>query len=133
MNSEKWFCNGCHKMFSAPKFYDEKHGLDAPPYERVAVCPKCSSDDFLRFDAMIEKIEVVEKILLALMRLNRYVNSIEDIFGPHIKNDDLSDSIELMTELISEMFRFVDVDMQRKILEMSSENDLHRILMYLKG
>ncbi len=133
MNSEKFFCNRCHKMFSAPEFYNEKHGLDAPPYERIAVCPKCSSDDFLRFDTLIEKIEIAEKLLPVIMQLNRYIDAIRDVFGIHIKNDDLLDGLEILAECIGEMFCFIDIDMQKKVFEMRSEKELNKILMYLKG
>lgn len=133
MNNEKFFCRGCGKTFDIPKFYDERHGLDAPPYERVAVCPGCNGDDFLKHNAVVEKEEVAEKLLPAIMRLNRYAISLKDVFGPGIKNIDFSDGVEMMVELISEMFCFIDVDVQRKIFEMNSEKDAQKILMYLKG
>lgn len=133
MKNEKFFCKGCSRLFDAPKNYDEKHGLDEPPYERVAVCPVCRSDDFLKFDTVIEKIEVAEKLLPAVMHLNRYINVLKDIFGADIKNTDLADGAETVVELLNEAFDFMDVDMQRKIFEMKSENDVNKILMYLKG
>ena len=133
MRNEKFFCKGCNRLFDTPRIYDEKHGLDAPPYERVAVCPVCRSDDFLKFDTVIEKTEVAEKLLPAVMHLNRYFNTLKDVFGADTKNTDLADGVETVVELIYEIFDFIDVDMQRKIFEMESENDVNKILMYLKG
>lgn len=133
MKNEKFFCKGCSRLFDTPKIYDENHGLDAPPYERVAVCPVCRSDDFLKFDTVIEKTEVAEKLLPAIMHLNRYFNTLNDVFGADIKNDNLADGVETVVELIYEMFDFMDVNMQRKIFEMESENDVNKILTYLKG
>lgn len=133
MKNEKFFCKGCNRLFDTPRIYDEKHGLDAPPYERVAVCPVCCSDDFLKFDTVIEKTEVAEKLLPAVMHLNRYINTLKDVFGTHIKNIDLNDGVETVVELLYEMFDFMDVNMQRKVFEMNSENDVNKILRYLKG
>lgn len=133
MKNEKFFCKGCNRLFDTPEIYDEKHGLDAPPYERVAVCPVCSNDDFVGFDVAIEKIEIAEKLLPAVMHLNRYFNMLKNVFGADIKNTDLADGVETVVELIYEMFDFMDVNMQRKIFEMESENDVNKILMYLKG
>lgn len=133
MNSKKFFCKGCHKLFDTPKIYEEKHGLDTPPYERVAVCPSCNSDDFLKFDTLIEKTEIAEKLLLAVMHFNRYGELIKDVFGNGADNADFCMGVELIAELISEMFDFIDSDAQKKILRMSSGNEAKRILMYLKG
>ena len=133
MRSERFFCKRCRRYFDTPKFYDEKHGLDNPPYERLAVCPKCNGDDFLKFSCVVEKIEVAEKLLPAIMHFNRYINALKDIFGTEFKNIDLSDGVEMTAELICEMFDFLDVDVQRKILKVDNDKELNRILICLKG
>ena len=39
-------CNRCGNVFADDEFnfVIETHGLDSPPYERIAVCPYCGSD-----------------------------------------------------------------------------------------
>ena len=133
MKNEKFFCKGCGRLFDTPIIYEEEHGLDSPPYERVAVCPLCRSDNFLKFETVIEKTEVAEKLLPAVIYFNRYISTLKDVFGTHIKNDDLDNGVETVVELISETFDFIDIDVQRQIFEMNSENDVNKILMYLKG
>lgn len=133
MKNEKFFCKKCEKIFDEPKVYEEKHGLDTPPYERVAQCPMCRSDDFLKFDTVIEKIEIAEKLLPAVMSFNRYIDNLNDIFGDGVRNCDLDDGIETVVQLICEAFDFMNVQKQREIFEMKSENDVNKILMYLKG
>ncbi len=133
MKSERFFCKRCRRYFDAPRFYNEKHGIDNPPYERLAVCPLCDGDDFLKFSYVIEKIEVAEKLLPAIMHFNRYLNALKDIFGDKFKNTDLSDGVELTAELVCEMFDFFDVDIQRKILNVDDDKELNRILICLKG
>lgn len=34
-------CHECDRRFEEPDFVIERHGLDTPPYERMAVCPYC--------------------------------------------------------------------------------------------
>ncbi len=133
MKSERFFCRRCKRYFNKPKIYEEKRGLEYPPYEKLAVCPKCEGDDFCEFNSYIEKIEVVERVLPIVMQLNRYSNALMDIFGNRILNSDLSSSLEMAIELVVEMFDFLDVDMQRKILKMDNDLDMKRIFMYLAG
>lgn len=128
MISEKFFCRDCSRYFHNPKYYYERHGFDTPPYERVAVCPECGSDDFIEFDCHIEKTEVAQKLLPALMQLNRYYSA----HGGN-ESDDLIGSIEMLAELINDMFEFLDYDMQNKISNVDDELELERILMYLDG
>lgn len=37
----RYKCDHCGREFEEPDFVEETHGLDAPPYERIAVCPYC--------------------------------------------------------------------------------------------
>ena len=67
------------------------------------------------------------------MKLNNYIGALESIFGGKISNIDLEGSIVSLTEMISEMFDFIDVDMQRKILNLDSEKEMDRIYIYLDG
>ena len=133
MRNENFFCKGCNRLFDTPEIYDEKHGLDSPPYERVAVCPHCKSGDFRLFDTFVEKIDVVEKVLRAIAALNRYRDSLKDIFGPDCDNPDFCEGFGEITELISELFDFIPNEIEKRILKAHSEKEIERILSYLKG
>lgn len=133
MMRKTYRCNVCNKKFENPKFYEEKHGLDSPPYERVAVCPHCKSGDFRLFDTFVEKIDVVEKVLRAIAALNRYRDSLKDIFGPDCDNPDFCEGFGEITELISELFDFIPIEIEKRILNAHSEKEIERILSYLKG
>lgn len=37
----RYECHVCGRKFETPDFVEEKHGLDSPPYEKMAVCPYC--------------------------------------------------------------------------------------------
>ncbi len=133
MNDNMFFCNKCRSYFDEAKIYCEKHGLDNPPYERVAVCPKCESDDFLSSESRIEKIEIAERLLPAVKCFNLHIDSLEDVFGIDIKNCELTDGVEMLIEFICEIFDFLDVDIQKRILNMTTDNDLQRVLKCIKG
>lgn len=36
-----YICLDCHKIFDDPKHYEERHGLDTPPFETWYGCPRC--------------------------------------------------------------------------------------------
>lgn len=44
-------CESCGCEFAEDEFdfVIETHGLDTPPYERIAVCPSCGSDNYEEF------------------------------------------------------------------------------------
>lgn len=133
MRNKKFFCSGCERIFDTPEYYDECHGLDSPPYERVAICPECRSDDFISFDTVTYKDEVVEKVLPAIAALNRLSGNLSDIFGNSMDNNDLNEGLGLLTELVCEMFYFMDVDIEKRLMNMSTDNDVDKLLMCLKG
>lgn len=133
MKSEQFYCKCCSGFFDEPRYYEEKHGLDNPPYESVAVCSKCGGDNFVKFNLMIEKTEVVERILPAIMHLNKYTNALRDVFGVKISNDDFDDGLSIIVETICEMFDFFDNDIQKQIFGMCSERELQTVLLMLKG
>lgn len=126
-------CETCKKIFNSPKFYEERHGLDSPPYERVAVCPNCQSDNFYLFETTVEKIEVAEKLLPVIAALNRYSDSIKDVFGIQADNPDFCEGINTINELLYEMFSFIPVETERKISRLHTANEVERVLFYLKG
>jgi DNA-directed RNA polymerase subunit RPC12/RpoP len=37
----RYECHNCGRRFEEPDIITETHGLDTPPYEKVAVCPYC--------------------------------------------------------------------------------------------
>ncbi len=133
MKSNKFFCSKCGKYFDELKIYEERHGFEHPPYERVSVCPLCNGDDYYTFNSYVEKIDIAEKILPIIMRLNRFHNILKKIFGKNISNNDLSDCMEMLVEVIVEMFDFLEVNMQKRILNMDENNEVEKILRYLKG
>ncbi len=133
MKDKRFFCNKCKRYFSDVKTYFETHGLDNPPYERISVCPKCNSDDFFSFESHVEKIEIVERLLQVVKCLNLHIDSLENIFGIAIKNCELTDGVEMLIEIICEMFGFLDSSMQNEMFKMTTENDLNRVLKYIKG
>lgn len=120
-------------MFDELYFNNEKHGLACPPYERIAVCSKCGGTEFERFNTFVEKSDVLEKVLPALAALNRLDGELKDVFGSGSSNENLAEGLGLINELVSEMFTFIDVSTQRKILKMVSEKDVDSIWIYLKG
>lgn len=133
MKSERFYCKGCKSFFDEPRYCEEKHGFDNPPYERVAVCVRCGDNNFVKHNSVVEKIEVAEKILSAVMYMNKYCNALMDIYGASLKNTELDNSLEIMVEAIIEMFDFLDNDDARQLFKMCSEGELQRILIRLKG
>ena len=81
---------------------------------------------------MIEKNEVVEKILPAVMHLNKHICELKDIFGSGMKNENLFFGVEMIEEMIFEMFDFLDASLQKKILKMETEKELEEILKHLR-
>lgn len=133
MKNERFFCKDCFRYFYQPNIYEEKHGLDSPPYERVAICSKCGGSNFVKVNTLIEKCDVAEKILPVIMMLNKFLISVKDVFGFDLKNDNINSSIEVLSETISEMFDFLDTDMQNKVLFVCDESHINMILKYIKG
>ena len=41
-----YYCKDCKQKFENYKIITERHGLDIPPYEQIACCPKCESSNF---------------------------------------------------------------------------------------
>ena len=39
-----YVCLDCGKVFEEPKYWEEEHGLDSPPYELWKGCPVCGGD-----------------------------------------------------------------------------------------
>jgi hypothetical protein len=40
---DKFVCKDCSHIFETPFQWEEKHGLDTPPYEPMSGCPICLS------------------------------------------------------------------------------------------
>lgn len=133
MRSDNYFCNGCERFFAKEETRYETHGLDTPPYERYGVCPYCGSDNFCEFDAFTLKIDVAEDLLWVIMWLNKLGDGVCKIFGDESNCKYLSLSVSTLAEKIIETFYFIKVDMQKRILRLNDENELQRILLYLKG
>lgn len=126
-------CNVCNKMFSTAKFYEEKHNLDTPPYERIAVCPMCDKTDFYEYEPYIEKSEVAEKLLIVMAALNRYWADVSDVFGEGCRNENFDNGISTLNEFINELIPFLSVESEKMILKMRTENDIEKIMLNLRG
>lgn len=131
--SDMYFCRDCGSVFDTPGSYEETHGFEYGPYESVAICPYCNGDDFTEFETSVEKIEVAEQVVPIILRLNNYVSELENLYGTEIKNSDLLDSIDNAAEFVSDLYDFMDMDLQRKLLMMKSETEAEKILMRLSG
>ena len=128
-----YFCVDCERYFEERKFYYETHGLDTPPYERVRICPNCGSDNYYYFETTVEKTEIIENLLCAIMKINRLSDGICNLFGCDAANEDLAETFGILQEMVEDMFDFMDVSVQKKLLNLKDENTLQEILDYLKG
>lgn len=133
MRNDMFFCRDCGDMFDTPSSYEERHGLDLAPYESVAICPHCGSDNFSEFESSVEIIEIAEHMVPMILGLNKYVNELENLYGTEIKNSNLLDCIDSSTEFLADLFDFMDIDLQRKLLKMKNENEADKMLMRLRG
>lgn len=133
MINNRYICNDCGKIFKTPLFYEETHGLRYPPYERIAVCPKCRGGDFLEYETFVEKTDVAERVLTAICRLNNFSDEIKDVFGRDCENPNFCDAANELYELITDTFDFMAIDVKRKILNLKTDNEVKTILKYLKG
>ncbi len=133
MINTNFVCKDCNKHFRLPEFYDENHGLDNPPYERVSVCPNCKSSNFIEFNDFVEKSDVAERLLDAILLFNDFINEIKNVFGMNFKNENLFDGLGVITDLIYEMFDFLPQNIEQKILNLNTRKELEVILLYLKG
>ena len=115
MKNNCFYCKNCQTVFNTPKYYFEKHGFDAPPYEKIAICPKCEVDNFFEFNTTIEKNEVVEGFLPALMYLNRHINNLQDLLGVEIKNNDFDKN--KISEFRKTQFNATDGEASKRVVD----------------
>lgn len=132
MNSS-FVCKRCKKHFKVPQFYEERHELDSPPYERVEICPYCSSGDFFEFEGMIEKTAVAEQLLPVITMINKYINSIKNVHGNGFKNEELFGGVGSLAEFVSELFYYLPAEIDRKILTVDTKKECDNILMHIRG
>ena len=62
--SRMYKCADCLKSFSEPEYFEERHGLDTPPYERFACCPGCKSTD-LMIDDLCDEESALKSVRIA--------------------------------------------------------------------
>ncbi len=125
-------CDNCKRHFNDAHIVEETHGLDTPPYERVAVCPFCESSEFNEFNPSVEKIEVAEKLLEIILGLNRYTAALKDIYGVQLSNSDLENALGTASEYISELYDYLPASVDNAIIHVSSEDEAQRILRFLE-
>lgn len=133
MINTNFICKDCRHQFNIPDVYTEKHNLDCAPYERVTICPKCKSENFIEFNAFVEKNDVAEQMLNVILMLNRCINDIKNVFGDNIKSRDLFESVGLLADYIAEMFDFIPQKIGRKILNLDTQKQLEQLISYLRG
>lgn len=126
-------CNCCNKVFDTASFYYERHNLDSPPYEKIAVCPYCEGDNFDKYDISVEKIEVAEAILPIIAALNRYCLGLKDVFGADCINSDLNDGFFGLCEFVSELFPFMSTEMEKQMMNINTDKDVANFLLCLRG
>jgi hypothetical protein len=127
-------CTECNAEFYAPDEYEETHGLDCGPYERVGICPKCKSTDYKEWDNHVEKIDVASVLISTLVNLNRLSNQIADVFGPSFKNEELEFAREMCAEYIEEMYdEFMPCRLSNKMRQAVTTSDAQRIIEWLEG
>ncbi len=125
-------CDTCKRSFDEVQIIEETHGLDCPPYEKVAVCPYCQSTDFSEFNPMVEKLIVAEKLLEVIAALNRYTSSLKDLYGVQISNDDLENALGTAADFVSELYEFLPAAVDNAIIHTCTEDDAAKILKFLE-
>ncbi len=133
MLADSFRCNDCNAFFKNADFYDEKHGLNNPPFEKIPICPRCKSSNFTSFNLKMDKFDICEKLLPAIARINAGISQIKDVFGQKSNNENIEDGVAMLIQLLSEMFDFLSVDIERKIFACITEKDVERLFYYLKG
>ena len=126
-------CTDCKHEFDTADVYEEHHGLDTPPYERIAVCPKCQSTEFVEWEPCIEKIEAARTLIYALTSLNRLQDNINDVFTG-FANEELENAQGLLFDFIIELYDdFISNTVSKKIIKASTKNDAELIMLELEG
>jgi len=44
-----YICLKCRRTFENLGYWEERHGLDTPPYEKTYCCPLCKSTDYIEY------------------------------------------------------------------------------------
>lgn len=127
-------CKDCGREFYDFSTYQETHGLDSGPYEDVAVCPECSSDDFTEWEPDIEKIEVASALVDVIVTLNHLHSELSDLFGKNFENEDLENARSISIEIIEEMYGdFISSATSKLLQNGTTDNDAEKILLKLEG
>ena len=120
------------KSFGEVALLEETHGLDCPPYERIAVCPHCRSTDFVEYNPSIERLDVAAALLPALACLNRYWDSIVDMYGPGAENDDFKSGTSIINDFLSEAFEYMPDTFIDAAVNVRGDEDVQRLISYLE-
>ena len=116
-------CNNkkCGHIFEYAHTVKEIHNMNIPPFERIAVCPNCGSDDFSEIrnvDKRIDKIDVAQTVIPALAWLHNFRDRLLESTGIPIDSDnDLNDNIWKLQDMLIDM---VDPDTDKFIYSMRS-------------
>lgn len=126
-------CKDYNRCFGEPHYITETHNLNCPPYEQIDVCPHCKSSEFIPFDPAVDKLVVAEKLLDIIVALNRYDESVKDVYGIRASNVDLDYALRTAAEFVSELYEFLPAVIDNKIIHANSENDTEKIISFLEG
>ena len=95
-------CNDCGQEFEEFLQVEERHNLDAPPYEVRSVCPRCkSSAVYELIRDRTKRTTVIERVLQAERYFNEFSAQTEKILN--------SDIMEIFNHGVSELWELFDL------------------------
>ena len=76
---DTYTCLECGVEFDEPRDYEERHGLDSPPYEKWAGCPACGSAAFVQSHVCDHCGELITNTIIKTADGNEYCENCVDI------------------------------------------------------
>ncbi len=81
-------CLECGELFKEPLEYEETHGLDTPPYEKMYVCPKCKGHGYSPLiKDTVSRREILDKLVDIMQALNEFEYAVCDTFSESALDD----------------------------------------------
>lgn len=97
-------CNDCSREFEEYDTFRENSG------EKWYVCPYCRGTDFDEIQQRQAEpydpdlAEVSRKIIQGIFRINNFIYQLEDIFGDKLKNEELDEAVNSLTDALNIIF-----------------------------
>lgn len=121
-------CKDCGKDFRTPKFFKDEKG------EYNAVCPNCSSYNYMAFEPDIEKSEVLRTLLCVIRHVNCYCDNLKEMYGVLTQNDDINEIYGILEELIEETYdEFATPQIANAVRHIRTVNDVNKVILKLEG